>query len=154
MKNDCKAVKYRTCKLAMSLSEGKKEEDIILSVSRSGRYDVSWSNLKQILKKKLVEVVNTCGKRYLDLKGKETVEGHVDFLTKNLSNFSEAPFTLQRLCEILVNAEAHYKSTHKLVYALTKLLSVTSTYPRGSGQYTDNREMETADPAPMDVDDT
>lgn len=109
---------------------------------------------RKFCRRDVVQVVNTCGKRYLDLKGKETVEGHVDFLTKNLSNFSEAPFTLQRLCEILVNAEAHYKSTHKLVYALTKLLSVTSTYPRGSGQYTDNREMETADPAPMDVDDT
>ena len=86
----------------------------------------------------------------MDLKGKETVSDHVKSLTESLSVFSEAPFTLQRLCEILINAEAHYKSTHKLVYALKKLLSVTSTYSRGSGQYTDTSEVDSTQ---MDLDD-
>ncbi len=49
-----------------------------------------------------------------------------------LNEFEQAPFTLQRLCEVLSNFQANYKSTHKLVNAITTLLAVTSTYSPSS----------------------
>ena len=60
-----------------------------------------------------------------------------------LSSFEQAPFTLQRLCEILINFQAHYKSTHKLVHAITKLLAVTSTYhPSSSATQVEDVDIE------------
>jgi hypothetical protein len=37
------------------------------------------------------------------------------------------PFTLQRLCELLLNPQRVYRSTRKLMSALEKLLMVTTT---------------------------
>jgi hypothetical protein len=41
---------------------------------------------------------------------------------------NDAPFTVQRLAEVLTNP-SQYQSTHKLMNCLEKLLSVTSTIP-------------------------
>ena len=40
----------------------------------------------------------------------------------------DAPFTVQRLAEVLMNP-SQYQSTHKLMNCLEKLLSVTLTVP-------------------------
>ena len=47
--------------------------------------------------------------------------------------YQAAPFTLQRLCELLERPEL-YKSTHKLMHALLKMVSVCTTQPRAAGQ--------------------
>ena len=75
-----------------------------------------------------------------------------DETIKMLSDFEQAPFTLQRLCEILTNFQAHYKSTHKLVHAITKLLAVTSTYPPSSSATQVEDEEEDDDDNMMAVD--
>ena len=42
----------------------------------------------------------------------------------------DAPFTVQRLAEVLSNpSQYQYQSTHKLMNCLEKLLSVTLTIP-------------------------
>eukprot|EP00940_MAST-03C_sp_MAST-3C-sp2_P003374 g3374.t1 len=142
--------------------------EMLKKICQTGRYDVTWENLRNVLAERITEVVKESTKKYPDLKEKETAESHLKPMMKALTDFGDAPFTLQRLCEILVNPEelpdlihltfvdasteqAHYKSTHKLVYALGKLLSVTSTYSRGEGQssgqadLTESNEMDVAD---------
>eukprot|EP01130_Rhizamoeba_saxonica_P008837 TRINITY_DN3580_c0_g3_i1.p1 TRINITY_DN3580_c0_g3~~TRINITY_DN3580_c0_g3_i1.p1 ORF type:complete len:105 (+),score=28.48 TRINITY_DN3580_c0_g3_i1:252-566(+) len=47
-------------------------------------------------------------------------------LTNSLRNFRDPPFTIQRLCELLLN-EKLYSSTSKYTYALDKLVSVSQT---------------------------
>ncbi|GAB4822185.1 hypothetical protein N2152v2_009231 [Parachlorella kessleri] len=46
-----------------------------------------------------------------------------------LDSFSEAPFTLQRLCEVLLEPRKQYRRLDKLAAAVEKLLLVTSTCP-------------------------
>ncbi|KAJ1922226.1 hypothetical protein H4219_000088 [Mycoemilia scoparia] len=41
--------------------------------------------------------------------------------------FEKPPFTIQRLCELLVDAERYYKSEHKFLRAIEKVVYVTST---------------------------
>ena len=41
-------------------------------------------------------------------------------------SFENAPFTIQRLVELILHAKSQYKQTHKLMNGLEKLLSVTS----------------------------
>ena len=46
-------------------------------------------------------------------------------IIKCLEQFSGCPFTLQRICELLINPESNYKSTKKYLFALLKLVSIT-----------------------------
>ncbi len=78
------------------------------------------------------QVLQESHKLYPSTNKIENFDKTRDETLKMLSDFEQAPFTLQRLCEILSNFQAHYKSTHKLVHAINKLLAVTSTYPPSS----------------------
>jgi len=44
-----------------------------------------------------------------------------------LDSYSDPPFTIQRLCEVLLEPRKQYNRADKLLFALDKLLSVTST---------------------------
>ena len=82
--------------------------------------------------KHIHQVLQESHKLYPSTNKIENFDKTRDETLKMLSDFEQAPFTLQRLCEILSNFQAHYKSTHKLVHAINKLLAVTSTYPPSS----------------------
>jgi len=56
-----------------------------------------------------------------------------EWYTDALDGFThEPPFTLQRLCELLLDPGKHYSAAPKLAHALDKLLCVTSTVPSGA----------------------
>ena len=38
-----------------------------------------------------------------------------------------APFTIQRLCELILSPRAHYRRTDKFIRGLTKCVSVVTT---------------------------
>jgi len=47
-------------------------------------------------------------------------------LARTLEGFREAPFTVQRLCELLLFPRDYYVEIDKLMHAVEKLLTVTS----------------------------
>ncbi|CAN0431755.1 unnamed protein product, partial [Ectocarpus fasciculatus] len=55
-----------------------------------------------------------------------------DELVASLRRFDAAPFTLQRLAEVLQDPRRQYSTTHKLINGLERLLSVSSTLPTSS----------------------
>lgn len=62
--------------------------------------------------------------------GSEGFDAVLARLLALLDEFSEAPFTAQRLCELLLHPRKIYStSTRKLMNALEKLLTVSSTMP-------------------------
>ncbi|WP_411024200.1 hypothetical protein, partial [Salmonella sp. s58408] len=50
-----------------------------------------------------------------------------DELVASLRTFDAAPFTLQRLAEVLQDPRRQYSSTHKLINGLGRMLAVSST---------------------------
>jgi len=44
-----------------------------------------------------------------------------------LSSYEDAPFTLQRLCELILTPEKTYSNTRKYLSALEKMVNITST---------------------------
>lgn len=56
-----------------------------------------------------------------------TFGDRVDHILTLLANFSDAPFTVQRLAEVLLDGSNQYKVTHKLLNAIEKQLSVEMT---------------------------
>jgi serine/threonine-protein phosphatase 4 regulatory subunit 2 len=41
--------------------------------------------------------------------------------------FNSAPFTIQRLCELILSPRIHYRRTDKFIRGLTKCVSVVTT---------------------------
>lgn len=112
----------------------------------TGKFWYDWDMLKSLLSFRLKQVlaeypeaqaVSGDGPQPSSLSG-ETYPELVKRLDGALLNFIEGPpFTLQRLCEILLTPKSTYKSLSKLALALEKNLLVTSTlavctdpYPR------------------------
>ena len=107
------------------------EEKIMLDLAASGSFDASleWSDVKVMLKDRMNRVLETL----FETKGfagaiTQTFESRISELSTSLDKLQAPPFTLQRFTEILVLQEHRdqYKSTHKLMNALQKLLYVTS----------------------------
>lgn len=61
------------------------------------------------------------------MPGGEPVETAAAALHSMINAFHSAPFTLQRLCEVLLEPRKQYNRVDKLLLALERLLSVTTT---------------------------
>ena len=87
-------------------------------LSRGRRFD--WESLKQV-----------CAEYYSAQKDlNEPYEDLLQRLLSLLQEFPHAPFTVQRLCELLLDPHRIYTtSTRKMSSAVEKLLTVSSTVP-------------------------
>eukprot|EP00670_Eutreptiella_braarudii_P004517 CAMPEP_0174303560 /NCGR_PEP_ID=MMETSP0809-20121228/60257_1 /TAXON_ID=73025 ORGANISM="Eutreptiella gymnastica-like, Strain CCMP1594" /NCGR_SAMPLE_ID=MMETSP0809 /ASSEMBLY_ACC=CAM_ASM_000658 /LENGTH=161 /DNA_ID=CAMNT_0015409603 /DNA_START=25 /DNA_END=510 /DNA_ORIENTATION=- len=93
-------------------------DDVICFIANTGRNCFDWAQLKNLLVAKLRVILGDGSQEYNDDR---------DDVIKTLQNFGAAPFTLQRLCEILVEPTKHYTSKEKLLFAINKQTSVSST---------------------------
>ncbi|XP_043718755.1 serine/threonine-protein phosphatase 4 regulatory subunit 2-like [Telopea speciosissima] len=120
--------------------EGKKQEitdeevrEILELISTTGKFWHDWDTLKSLLSFQLKQVLFEYpeAKMANDQQSSLLGETHVELvkrLDEVLLSFVEGPpFTLQRLCEILLAAPSIYPNLSKLALALEKNLSVTST---------------------------
>lgn len=58
----------------------------------------------------------------------DTIDTQTSILYSMLDDFdTQPPFTIQRLCELIVSPTAHYNSAHKWIAAIKRCLSVTAT---------------------------
>lgn len=96
----------------------------LLSCGR--RFD--WESLKQVIAAKVEQV---CAEYYSAQKDlNEPYEDVLQRLLSLLQEFPHAPFTVQRLCELLLDPHRIYTtSTRKMSSAVEKLLTVSSTVP-------------------------
>ncbi|XP_061995647.1 uncharacterized protein LOC133713629 [Rosa rugosa] len=132
---------------------------ILEVIASTGSFWHDWDKLKSMLSFQLKQVlseypdaektseqqITTLGETYLEL---------VKRLDEALHGFTEGPpFTLQRLCEILLDARSIYPNLSKLALALEKNLLVTSMltistdpYPQSVLQKTDEPEKASEEP--------
>lgn len=97
-------------------------------VSSSGQSQFSWEQLKGVIAAKLEAV---CAEYYAAKKDlNEPYDEMLKRLLALLNEFPNAPFTVQRLCELLLDPHRIYAtSTRKVSSAFEKLLTVSSTVP-------------------------
>lgn len=122
----------------------------LVALAGANATDLAWNDLKPILAKRLHAVVAHADATHaapptppasgtpqsnLPLLQQpapepESVDAVLQRLLAMLDEFHAPPFTTQRLCELLVDPMRDYKtSTRKLLNALEKLLTVSSTVP-------------------------
>ncbi|GAV85254.1 PPP4R2 domain-containing protein, partial [Cephalotus follicularis] len=106
---------------------------ILEIIASTGKYWHDWEKLKSILSFRLKQVLSEYPEAEMTSEQQSASLGEmyaqlVARLDEALLSFTEGPpFTLQRLCEILLAARSIYPSLSKLALALEKNLLVSST---------------------------
>lgn len=116
---------------------------ILETIAKTGKYWHNWSQLKTLLCFRLAQVMQEyhASNMHVDDSATDLVHGErftdvLDRLLQGLDSFTEgAPFTCQRLCELLLNPKDTYVNLDKLSLAFEKLLLVTSTEPASTDPY-------------------
>lgn len=106
---------------------------ILEVIAWTGNYWHEWSMLKCLLLYRLKQVLtqyNECHTASGGQQAGETLNDLKGQLLEALDLFVDGPpFTLQRLCELLLNPQVTYPNIDKASLAFEKLLLVTSTVP-------------------------
>uniref|UniRef100_A0ACD6AK70 Uncharacterized protein n=1 Tax=Avena sativa TaxID=4498 RepID=A0ACD6AK70_AVESA len=118
---------------------------IIEVIADTGKFWHEWSFLKRLLSLQLMQVLGEYSEAQMVIRedGQQpnplAAEAHSELfsqLNDALLRFEEGPpFTLQRLCEILLDPKGTYKKLSKLALALEKTLLVTSTITKCTDPY-------------------
>ncbi|KAK9876552.1 hypothetical protein WA026_013927 [Henosepilachna vigintioctopunctata] len=113
-------------------------EEYLCFVAKTGDPVYQWSSIKHLFKEKLVNVVNefyeSCP--LVDVPPCPNVElfnydSMKSFILEKLETFAAAPFTVQRICELLTTPRKEYNRIDKFMRALEKNILVVSTVEPG-----------------------
>ncbi|XP_054160226.1 serine/threonine-protein phosphatase 4 regulatory subunit 2-B-like [Oppia nitens] len=104
------------------------------NVAQNGDTVFSWTKLQPLLRRKLEIVMNEfhqmCPTDHLmplpNVKPFDFDELKNQIL-ESIDTFGSAPFTIQRICELLTNPSKHYKRTDKFMRGIEKNILVVST---------------------------
>ena len=113
-------------------------EDYLCWVARTGDPVYQWSLVKALFREKLVRVMSDFYENCptLDLAPCPNVEqfnydNMKQILIERLDSFSNAPFTVQRICELLTTPRKEYNRIDKFMRAIEKNILVVSTREPG-----------------------
>lgn len=109
-------------------------DEYLCHIAKTGDTLFSWHKLKPLLCRKLELVMNEFHKVSPtdDLPALPNVEAFKyeemkEKVLEAVNCFNSAPFTIQRLCELVVDPRKHYKRTDKFMRGLEKNVLVVST---------------------------
>ncbi|KAK3908640.1 Serine/threonine-protein phosphatase 4 regulatory subunit 2 [Frankliniella fusca] len=116
-------------------------EDYLMYVARTGDPVYQWQTVKILFREKLLSVITEFYETTptLDISPSPNVdpfnyETMKSVLLERLEAFSNAPFTVQRLCELLTTPRKEYNRPDKFMRAIEKNILVVSTRePGGAG---------------------
>ncbi|KAK7258142.1 hypothetical protein RIF29_32626 [Crotalaria pallida] len=129
----------------------KQVTQILQLIASTGKFWHDWDKLKSMLSFQLKQVLSeyaeakmTSEEQYASLG--ESYSELVKKLDEEITCFIEGPpFTLQRICEILLDAKSIYPNLSKLALALEKNLLVTSTLTVSADPYLQTKVQEPDD---------
>lgn len=137
-------------------------DEYLTYVAKSGNALFEWNKIKPLFKKKLQIVIQ----EFHDSSPSDDLpkQPNVDVfqfdqmkerIFEQLESYSGIPFTVQRLCELLVQPKRHYKRTDKFMRGLEKIMLVVSTIdpnPSSGEAESDPPELARSDTVPVHSD--
>ena len=110
--------------------EGKKIFGVLAEITTRGFLRYTWDLVKPLItcliEARLREFKERVAVEFGPNPKQKNYQGDLDYLNGLVSSFGDYPFTIQRICELLVPG-AYYSSFEQLVWALEKCLMVTQT---------------------------
>jgi len=114
-------------KLAADAKTEKEDLDaMVLNIARTGQVCYPWDLVKGYLVFKLENILKKffTEKDFVPHDKADKYEPRYNNFFAQLNDFPHPPFTVQRLCEIIVHPD-HYTQTNALLFGLEKMVSVT-----------------------------
>jgi len=109
-------------------------EQILVNIAKTGYSSYPWEKIKPLFLQKLIFVVDHFNAESdmdkLDVHPNidhATFEEFKSDIVERINSFDNAPFTIQRLCELILSPRAHYRRTDKFMRGLNKCVSVVTT---------------------------
>lgn len=109
-------------------------EEYLTYVAKTGKALFAWNKIKPLFKAKLEIVIqefhDSCPTDDLPKQPNVDVfkfDQMKERILEQLESYSGIPFTIQRLCELLLHPKRHYKRTDKFMRGLEKIMLVVST---------------------------
>ncbi|KAK9759497.1 hypothetical protein K7432_017462 [Basidiobolus ranarum] len=103
-------------------------DEIIEYVVQSNLFNGSWEEVRQRLVAKIDHNIEFLATEF-NTEINEEIREYQTRIVKALEVFKkDPPFTIQRLCELIVYPKEHHKTLPKYMRALEKVVTVTSTY--------------------------
>ena len=109
-------------------------DDYLAYVAKTGNALFAWSKVKPLFKRKLEIVIqefhessptdNIPAQPNVDVFQFDQMKERI---FEQLDSYNGVPFTVQRLCEMIVQPKGHYKRTDKFMRGLEKVMLVVST---------------------------
>lgn len=101
---------------------------ILRAIAANGQlpYSFEWKHVALVVRQKILYCIDQMNNK---AKYSGTADEYVescDMVLQRIEQFNEAPFTLQRLCELVLMPDKYYKDTNKYIHALLKCLLVVS----------------------------
>jgi hypothetical protein len=87
-----------------------------------GSVDIDWDLMKSYIEIQLKNVVDLFTKK-VD-SNSSVVNSRVENILRNLKAFRKPPFTIQRMCELLILPTKHYRSAENFLFAFNKLVEI------------------------------
>ena len=132
-------------------------DEYLTSVANTGKALFAWNKVKPLFKRKLELIIQefseTCPTENLtrqpnvDLFNFEQMKERI---FEQLESYTGVPFTIQRLCELMVQPKKHYKRIDKYMRGLEKVMLVVSTVDPIPGTSDEARLERTASTASTD----
>ncbi|KAF7280306.1 hypothetical protein GWI33_006218 [Rhynchophorus ferrugineus] len=121
-------------------------EEYLRFVAKTGDPIYQWSAIKSLFREKLINVITEFYESCTSMEIPPCPNVEIfnydlmkNFILEKLDTFSSAPFTLQRICELLTTPHKEYTRIDKYMRALEKNILVVSTMEPG-GRRTENGE--------------
>lgn len=108
---------------------------IIEHIARFGQHCYEWTQLRTLMAWYFDHSINpnsysgSSSSSSSSFAPQDSFESAQQRIHHALENLDGAPFTLQRICEILCDPKKHYNHLHKVLFSIEKLLAVCSTLP-------------------------
>lgn len=116
-------------------------DDYLGYVAKTGDPVYQWTLIKHLFREKLVTVITDFYESTLTVELPPcpnvepfNYERMKSSLLERFDSFSSAPFTVQRICELLTNPRKEYNRADKYMRAIEKNILVVSTREPGSGK--------------------
>lgn len=102
-------------------------ETVLTKIASNGEmpFDFEWKQISQLVKRKILYCINSMNTKAQYQPAEEYTDS-CDLLLQRMEMFTEAPFTIQRICELILEPGKYYKNTNKYIHALLKCLLVVS----------------------------
>lgn len=124
-------------------------ENFIEYVSKTGVYIFPWVKIQKLYLQKVKNVLNSKSPLNVNKNTNNYLHTTMDItysiqiakerILERMKSFTNAPFTIQRISELLIKPEYPYKYTDKFIRGLEKCVMVVTTIdPNGNKIFVDN----------------